>query len=127
VELAEASLPEGPWPYVKADAMLLERLLHNLIQNAIDFQDPYQPFRLQFEVRESGGTVCLHVIDGGRGIAPEASEKIFDLFYIGHEHATGAGLGLYEARVIAQKLQGSVRLLESRPGHTEFELCLQQG
>lgn len=102
-------------------------LLNNLIQNAIDFQEPYQGVQLSFGVIEDGEHVALYVEDAGKGIQEDAQKHIFDLFYIGNEHSTGAGLGLYEANIIANKIKGKIVLRSSKPGQTIFEVILPIG
>jgi two-component system sensor histidine kinase FlrB len=57
--------------------------------------------------------VVLGVEDNGAGIAPEATERVFDLFYSTRKGGTGLGLAI--ARRIARAHEGEVELV-SRPG-----------
>lgn len=124
---ANIKMTEGDWPYVQTDANLLGKIIGNIIQNAISFQDKKVAMQLSFEyiVYEAG--VLLRIKDNGQGIIKEAQERIFDLFYIGNVESNGAGLGLYEAKTLIHKINGKIRLLKSRPNETVFELELPLG
>lgn len=116
------------------DADLLGRLLLNLLDNAIKFS-------------VGGGTVSvelsaladatppryeIRVVDDGPGIAAEVQERVFERFFRGDPararveptETSGAGLGLAIARRIAEAHGGTLQLVASRPGRTEFCLTL---
>ena len=100
--------------FVKADALLLKRLMQNLFDNAMR----YGGGRLRLSVYRENGSACLSFSDEGPGIAPEEQEKIWQRFYRGdpsHSENARAGLGLSLVRQIAQSHGGMVEL-ESSPG-----------
>jgi two-component system OmpR family sensor kinase len=115
------------------DRALLDRLLLNLLDNAIK----YSPAGSTVEVvmAEAPSAHVIAVIDHGSGIAPEAQERIFDRFYRSDAARVrsagsitdGAGLGLAIARRIAVAHGGSLTLVASRPGFTEFRVSLPSG
>ncbi|MGB0522252.1 MAG: ligand-binding sensor domain-containing protein [Flammeovirgaceae bacterium] len=110
-----------------ADFELLERLFENLIQNAIDFKRGTQEQAIvdfKVDVNQEERTVVIQMIDQGTGIVEEAQGHIFDMFYVGTEDAKGAGLGLYEAMVILERLKGKIKLLSSEWSETIFEITL---
>lgn len=112
------------------DRALLDRLLLNLLDNAIK----YSPSESTVEVvmSEAPGAHVIAVIDHGSGIAPEAQGRIFDRFYRSDaarvrsagSMTDGAGLGLAIARRIAIAHGGELELAVSRPGLTEFRVTL---
>jgi signal transduction histidine kinase len=116
-------------PYV-GDRGLLERLILNLLDNAIK----YSPAGGNVEVvmDRIGDAHTIAVIDRGVGIPADSVEKIFDRFYRGDAARTratdsmtdGAGLGLAIARRIAEAHGGRLVLTRSVPGRTEFSLTL---
>lgn len=91
------------------DGEKLERILHNLISNALRFTGEGGHVRVSVWVR--GDTVEFAVADDGCGIPKEMQERIFDLGVTNGGH----GYGLAIVKEYAQALKGSVRV-ESCPG-----------
>lgn len=104
-----------PGVLVSGNAMLLSRLLRNLLSNAVRYgrENGYVCVGLC----TAGGSAVLSVRDDGIGIAHEEQEKIFERYYRADVSRTvqGTGLGLPMVRRIAQLHGGSVQL-ESEPG-----------
>jgi two-component system sensor histidine kinase KdpD len=104
-------------PEALADPGLLERVVANLVQNALR----YSPDGAQVRVAGSshGGFVELRVIDRGPGIPVSAQEKAFEPFQRLHDHASsdeaGVGLGLAIARGFTEAMSGQLAL-EDTPG-----------
>lgn len=79
---------------VRTDAEFLQRILRNLISNAIRYTDHG---RIIVGARRSGSTLRIEVHDTGRGIAPDEQSAIFQEFYrsgTAASAAQGIGLGL---------------------------------
>ncbi|HEY6810511.1 MAG TPA: DUF4118 domain-containing protein [Propionibacteriaceae bacterium] len=95
-------------PAVRADAGLLERILVNLIANALRFSPPDQPPTLT--ASEGDDVVELRVIDHGPGIAPSDRDKVFIPFQrMGdRDNSTGVGLGLALSRGLAEAIGGTL-------------------
>jgi signal transduction histidine kinase len=115
---------------IVGDRGLLERLVLNLLDNAIKYSSPASTVEVMM-----GGTPDAHtvsVVDHGPGIAPDDAERIFERFFRGDAARTrtvdsltdGAGLGLAIARRIALAHGGRLVLASSRPGYTEFSLTV---
>jgi two-component system sensor histidine kinase KdpD len=107
-----ATLPE-----VQVDAGLLERVIANLLDNALR----HSPTDRQVRVAASshGPTVELRVIDHGPGVAPADRDAVFAPFQRLDDHApsngAGVGLGLAIARGFTDAMHGSLAL-EDTPG-----------
>lgn len=98
---------EEPLADVPADREAIQRVLTNLVSNAIRHT-------------KSGGSVCVRVrardakvrfevSDTGEGVAPEHQERIFERFYrVPGGQRSGAGLGLAIAREIVQRHGGAI-------------------
>ncbi|MFO1317134.1 MAG: ATP-binding protein [Burkholderiales bacterium] len=101
---------------VRSDAALLERILRNLVANAIRYTDAGG---VLVGARRRGGAVAIEVVDTGAGIAPEHRSRIFEEFYqvrAGNRRAhAGMGLGLAIVRRLAALLDHRIGL-ESRVG-----------
>ncbi len=106
-------------PRIKGDAVSLQRLLINLLNNAIDAMAGGGRVILATRTRQSleSGTpgVVIEVTDDGRGIAPEILPKIFDLFVTTKAPGKGTGLGLAICQEIA-KAHGGKLEVTSRVG-----------
>ncbi len=110
---------------VCSDALLLERVLRNLINNAIRYT---RNGGILVGVRRHGANWRIEIWDTGIGIAPEQTDKVFDEFYqVGNperDRRKGLGLGLSIVRRLAELL-GHTLTLRSRQGHgTVFTLEL---
>ncbi|MBW7834089.1 MAG: hybrid sensor histidine kinase/response regulator [Simplicispira suum] len=113
----------GLW--VRTDPQLLQRLLANLVENAIKYTDVGGVLVL---ARAKHDKVWVEVVDTGRGIAPENREKIFEAFYQidnpGRDRNQGLGMGLSIVRRLSHLLHHPLHLT-SRPGiGTRFRLKL---
>ncbi|HEY0510460.1 MAG TPA: ATP-binding protein, partial [Thermoanaerobaculia bacterium] len=110
-------LQEEPVPPVQGDAGNLERLLLNLLDNAIKYNRP--DGRITVRVGRCGGDAVLEVSDTGIGIPAESIPRIFERFYrVDKGRAReegGTGLGLAIVKHIAQAHGGQVDV-ESRIG-----------
>lgn len=101
-------------PLLELDAVLMERVFCNLIENAAKYAPTGD---LKIEARRVGDRVEVAVADRGPGLPPRGGEKLFGLFERGrHEDsAGGVGLGLAICRVIVEAHGGRIRA-EDRPG-----------
>ncbi|MGH7684927.1 MAG: sensor histidine kinase, partial [Vulcanimicrobiaceae bacterium] len=95
----------------------------NLVDNARKYGNG-SPIRV--EVKRTDGIVVTRVTDSGPGIPAEDQPHVFDRFYRGSERGEieGSGLGLAIAVQAINRAHGTLRLVESRPGNTVFEIKL---
>ncbi|HEV8579438.1 MAG TPA: ATP-binding protein [Thermoanaerobaculia bacterium] len=114
----EIAVEESPVPPLLGDADGLERLLLNLLGNAIKYNRP--DGKVTVKLARTDGQAILEVGDTGIGIAPEAIPRIFERFYrVDKGRAReegGTGLGLAIVKHVAQAHGGQVEV-ESRLGH----------
>jgi two-component system, OmpR family, sensor histidine kinase KdpD len=108
-------LPED-LPDCLADAALLERVVANLIANALRHSPPGSPPLLS--ASSLGDRIELHVVDHGPGIAPEHRDQMFAPFQrLGDtDNTTGVGLGLALSRGLTEAMGGSLTPQETPGG-----------
>jgi two-component system, NtrC family, sensor histidine kinase KinB len=90
VEIA-AGLPD-----LYVDVRLLQRVLENLLSNALKFSPLDSPIIIRAQIGDDRSSVMLSVEDNGPGISPDARESIFEKYQQlpGQKRRTGTGLGL---------------------------------
>jgi len=106
----------------------LQRVLFNLIQNAIRHTPADGSVVVRAEPVEAG--IEVEIADSGDGIAPEARDRVFTAFYRGGADAArtgdGAGLGLAVSRAIVEAHGGRIWLADSASG-TRVRFSLRLG
>ena len=97
-------------PLVWLDRELMERVLTNLVSNAIKFTPAQGEIVVRAQVLHDGHTVELSVSDTGQGIAHEVQAHIFERFYQAREgdRRHGTGLGLYFCRLAIEAHGGTI-------------------
>lgn len=106
----------------------LQRILENLLSNALKFTDPGGSVRVEARKAMNGRdpVLELEVTDTGRGIPAEELNRVFDRFYRGSRTAGtwGSGLGLYIVRRLVH-ISGGQITAESGPGNgSRFRLWM---
>ena len=97
-------------PPVRADYNRLERIVTNLLSNALKYSDPGTPVHIR--AHHVDGQVEVSLTDQGRGIDPEDLPHLFERFYRvkGERKAERIGLGLYITRMLVEAQGGLVRV-----------------
>ena len=82
--------------------------------------------RTRLQASDAKEWACLHVVDTGSGIPPDALKKIFDPFFTTKPVGKGTGLGLSISYGIVHKHKGDIAV-DSQPGRgTTFRITLPQ-
>ncbi len=103
----ETNVPAG-LPLVQCDAVLIERVLVNLLENAAKYTPP--DAIVEVVAQSAGNEMHVTVADNGPGIRPGTEQEIFNKFSRGvHESAiSGVGLGLAICKAIVEAHGGSI-------------------
>lgn len=115
----------GDLPPVSADRTRLERVLTNLLDNAVKFSHIDAEVLITTDLID--GTVQVAVDDGGPGIPPEQRSRVFDRFVQleGQSHGSrGFGLGLAFCRSAIAAHGGRIWVEEGRTGGARFVFTL---
>lgn len=113
---------EQPLPRIQADVAQLDRVLDNLLHNAV--RHTPDGGRIRLHARRHGERVIISVEDNGEGIAYGQQGRIFEPFVQVGRKKGGAGLGLALCKEIVQLHGGRMGVI-SRPGEgTQFYMAL---
>ena len=138
----EVHLPD-PEPVVMADFSICEKMLEVIVKNAVQFSPENSQIEIRAELRlepdvteeqrtqllmPSTHWLHLSIKDLGPGIAPDAQERIFNLFEQGdgslsREHE-GTGLGLALGRSLARRHNGLITLQSNLDEGSTFTLVI---
>jgi two-component system sensor histidine kinase KdpD len=133
VPLALRGVPEGSvvldipetLPMVAADRGLLERIVANLVENAVKYSPDHE--RVLLAASALGDRVELRTVDRGPGVPDPAKEQIFEPFqrYGDVPQGNGVGLGLAVARGFAEAMGGALTAEDTPGGGLTMVLSLQ--
>lgn len=106
---------------LRTDADLIERILRNLIENALKFT---QQGSVQVGSHIRGSQLLISVTDSGPGIAANLREEVFKEYYQGDENKqnSGLGLGLAIVRRLSDLLGLRVDVTDASPHGSQFNL-----
>jgi signal transduction histidine kinase len=113
----DASL--GP---IKADPIQMQRVLQNLLLNAVDAMP--QGGTMTLSTRKDNGFTRLEISDTGEGLTKEECSRLFTPYYTTKQHGTGLGLAIVQS-VISD--HGAKISVESEPGKgTTFQIVFAE-
>jgi PAS domain S-box-containing protein len=118
----KVSGPESPDVRMNVDAVRIEEVITNLIDNAMKYGPEDKP--IDIDIGEDADTVRVAVRDRGPGIAPDQRERIFEAFHRASAPGRGVGLGLHVAREIVKLHGGSLEVQDGAGGGTKFVMTL---
>jgi two-component system sensor histidine kinase KdpD len=120
----KVSLP-ADLPLLEFDAVLMERVFCNLLENAAKYSPPGSA--IEISARSIGDLVEVSVLDEGKGFPDDKLERVFELFERGTAESTvpGVGLGLAICRAIIDAHGGRIRAVNQpgRGGRVTFFWC----
>jgi two-component system, OmpR family, sensor histidine kinase KdpD len=114
-------------PLLEVDASLIERVLVNLLDNAMKYTPP--DAKISIGAKAAGNSTYLFVEDNGPGLPPGDPERFFEPFVRGQKESaiSGVGLGLALCRSIIAAHGGTIRAETIPPSGTRFEIRIPLG
>jgi len=98
---------------VYADLMMINRIITNLLDNAIKYTDSGGTITVQ--VLDSDDSIVIQITDTGIGISESHIHEIFNPFYRVQRDSEGSGLGLFIVKTMVEAHKGRI-LVKSIPG-----------
>lgn len=113
--------------FVKADRNMIQRVVLNLLDNALKFSSDGDEILLSLNLDEFEN-VELRVADQGPGIADDQKQRIFEQFaQISNDSKSGAGLGLTFCRLAVEAHKGKVFVEDHKGGGAVFVMKIPLG
>lgn len=110
---------------VRANTVLLQQVLVNLINNGMQALDGQAEKKITVEAKSEGSLVVIAVQDTGGGVPDEHIKRIFDPFYTTKKTGQGLGLGLTISDRIIRESGGHLKLVKLIKG-ARFEIRLNR-
>ncbi|MFA6310022.1 MAG: DUF4118 domain-containing protein [Sterolibacterium sp.] len=117
----------GDLPLLAFDAVLIERVFCNLIENAAKYAPPGTA--IEINARRSGDLAEISVADHGPGVNEIAAAGLFEMFVRGEQESAtpGVGLGLAICRAIVESHGGTIVVANRPEGGACFSFSLPLG
>jgi len=110
-------------PLVQIDALLMERVIINLLENSLKYTPPGTPLEISGQIRDK--EILVAVADRGPGLPAGEEERIFEKFYqVSPGSARGAGLGLTICRSIIEAHGGHIWAANRTDGGAVFSFTI---
>lgn len=120
-------MPKAPL-FLQGDSLRIQQIIVNLLNNSVQAKAPDRRVQLTVEVLDSEPNLAeIRIIDNGVGISPSQSELVFEAFFRGTDKQStlrGLGLGLTFSRLLAESMNGTLRLETSSEEGCTFVLSL---
>jgi PAS domain S-box-containing protein len=116
--------PQTEFLTVEGDALALERVFANLVNNALKFTP--QTGQVTIDSARQGDEVRITVADSGRGIAPEEIPLLFQKYWrtTAQRHEEGIGLGLFIVKALVEAHGGRITVESTLGQGTRFSVFL---
>ena len=106
-------------PMVNADILLIDRVLQNLIDNAIKFCREGDYINIEIKP-ELSGQVLISIADSGEGIHKDELPYIFERYYKGKKYSDSTGLGLAIVKKIIDLHKTDIQVISQQGKGTSF-------
>lgn len=117
-----------PLPHVQADAVTLEQIFGNVLDNAVKYLDPKRAGKITISGMQLPGEVLFSIADNGRGIAESDKNRVFEIFRrAGNSGDTrGIGMGMAHVKLMVRRMGGRIWFESVLGEGTTFHFILPQ-
>ncbi|EGF91529.1 sensory box protein [Asticcacaulis biprosthecium C19] len=116
----------GALPELVTDRTALEQIFSNLIDNAVKYLRADEPGKIEITCHETGRDYIFSVRDNGRGIAPEDSDRVFNIFRRARNtgDVRGLGIGMAFVKASLRRMSGAIWFESALNSGTTFFFSL---
>ncbi len=109
IEQLNVSVNIADLPVIKTDAVALEQIFSNLLDNAVKYLDPARQGIIKISCEQQSGQIVFHIQDNGVGVAEKDLVEVFKLFKrVGEQKVAGEGMGLTYVQTLVRRLGGKI-------------------
>ncbi|MDI7776150.1 ATP-binding protein [Asticcacaulis sp. EMRT-3] len=100
----------GDMPLLRTDAVALEQIFSNLLDNAVKYLNPERRGVIEVSCHETSRDYIFSLRDNGRGIDPADTERVFNIFRRARNvgDVRGLGIGMAYVKASLRKMAGSI-------------------
>ncbi|CCQ73676.1 ATP-binding protein [Magnetospira sp. QH-2] len=127
IKESQGSITAGDLPTVQAVEIEMDRLMDNLLGNALKYRSADRPLSVEVTAAERRGMAQFTVRDNGIGIDPAYSDKVFRMFQRLHAkeaYGGGSGVGLSICKKIIETDGGRIWIDANPDGGSSFHFTL---
>jgi PAS domain S-box-containing protein len=117
---------EQPYP-VYTKSQTIHHALYQVVENAYKFRQSSAAAQLILSTQQTDRCTSIIIRDNGIGIQKQYQDKIFDMFYKANSNYEGAGLGLYSAQSVLNKIEGKIKVDSTPKEGSVFTICFPNG
>jgi signal transduction histidine kinase/DNA-binding NarL/FixJ family response regulator len=113
--------------YIKADHSAIDKILNNLIDNAIKYTN--KKGKVNIELKTENDEIIIKVSDNGIGISEEQQKQIFNPYYqvsSYKENNNGIGMGLFISKSLVEKIGGKISFESKIDSGTTFKVSFKK-
>lgn len=125
IKEAGFELDVGELPPCRSDAVQVNQVFSNLLDNSLKYAEPKRPGLIRISGNVEGDRAVYCIEDNGIGMASDHREKIFEIFHrLQPSLYKGEGLGLTIVKRILGRLEGNIRVESELGGGSRFYVAL---
>jgi PAS domain S-box-containing protein len=111
---------------LKTEPKMFTSVIQNLIENSIKYRKVNTNDSVtKVSVRKYKKGIKIKVKDNGMGMDNDMQKRVFDMFYRGHQHTEGTGLGMFIVKTHVEKLGGTISISSTPQVSTEVTLFFE--
>lgn len=125
IDSHKAKVTTGKLPDLFMDRTAAEQIFGNLLDNALKYLEPGRPGTIEVTAHENAEDIQFTIRDNGRGIAPEDTRRVFELFRrVGKQDVPGHGMGLTYVKTLIKRLGGRIWCESELGGGSTFSFTI---
>lgn len=109
---------------IHINSKALSIILKHLVGNALQYHCKKEKGYIKISLKAEDGILKIEIADNGPGIDDSIKDRVFEMFYRGHESSQGSGMGLYLVKDAVEKMKGEINFISEQNKGTKFLIKL---